>query len=325
MDSEIETDPSDYSDLEFIGMTNPAPPSTLQHRGAIPIKTEVTSTAPLLSRSRLMDPPTIKIEQTSSISASALTAVNAMPSLCGDDDYIESEENDIFHKLKIKKEAMNTDSESSYNPFGGESSDDDNDDEDYIPIISKKRKRSSISSAPIKREDAVFCEICGEAFKSWGPHRRHMNNVHDVERPYICYRCPEGPDRKRYVQRSSLEDHWMRDHEGRRDHKCPQCGKGFYTKHEVKGHLKSHENELCIECDLCGQVFHRYIHYRRHMNNVHGVTKPFVCTECPEGTDRPRYASQAGLNKHIERDHLMIRNFKCPHCPKVRFMKRIFP
>ena len=62
MDSDVETDPSDYFDLEIIGVSNPAPPSTLHRYHEIPIKKEESSPIPLLSR--LLNPPTIKIEQT---------------------------------------------------------------------------------------------------------------------------------------------------------------------------------------------------------------------------------------------------------------------
>merc|ERR1719334_472860 len=91
----------------------------------------------------------------------------------------------------------------------------------------------------------------------------------------------------------------------------------------MRAHRKTHENELNMECEICGEVLNRYIRYRRHMNNVHGVEKAFVCKQCPEGPDRPRYASHSGLNQHIERDHLGIKNHQCPHCPKRFWCKNV--
>merc|ERR1719334_1522880 len=91
----------------------------------------------------------------------------------------------------------------------------------------------------------------------------------------------------------------------------------------MRAHRKTHENELNMECEICGEVLNRYIRYRRHMNNVHGVEKAFVCKQCPEGPDRPRYSSQSGLNQHIERDHLGVKNHQCPHCPKKFWCKGV--
>ena len=116
----------------------------------------------------------------------------------------------------------------------------------------------------------------------------------------------------------------MRDHEKRRDFKCPKCPKDFFDRYSLKSHLKSHENELRLECEICGEISNRYIRYKRHMKEVHGIKQPFVCKQCPEGPDQPRYASQSGLNQHIERDHLMIRRFQCPDCPKKFYEKSVW-
>ena len=75
------------------------------------------------------------------------------------------------------------------------------------------------------------------------------------------------------------------------------------------------------KCEICGEVFNRYCHFKRHMKDIHGVKKPFVCEQCPEGSERSRFARRGCLKRHIERDHLTIRNHQCPHCPKTFFTK----
>merc|ERR1712142_1158271 len=65
-------------------------------------------------------------------------------------------------------------------------------------------------------------------------------------------------------------------HLGVRDHKCTLCPKGFFNKHELNAHLRTHTKEKPFGCKDCSKAFSRPHHLNRHMVSVHGSR----CSRC---------------------------------------------
>ena len=52
------------------------------------------------------------------------------------------------------------------------------------------------------------------------------------------------------------------------------------------------------------------------MVDVHGISKPFVCRQCPEGAQK-RYGSEKGYQFHVQTVHLKVeKKYQCIYCAK---------
>ena len=55
---------------------------------------------------------------------------------------------------------------------------------------------------------------------------------------------------------------------------CSFCAQTFSSKKELTVHIKTaHPKSCCVACQYCGRVLSDADSYRRHLNNVHQVTR----------------------------------------------------
>jgi len=144
-----------------------------------------------------------------------------------------------------------------------------------------------------KHERSHTCGYCGNRF----PERRTLvkhERCHTGEKPYACDQCDF-----RCSSSSSLCQHKRRRHdptESGRKHICEQCGKGFYTRDNLKEHIATHSNTKMFSCYICGKGLKNDSCYRRHMVCVHGLKH--TCELC--GKD---FSSPIGLKHHQRGAH----------------------
>lgn len=144
-----------------------------------------------------------------------------------------------------------------------------------------------------KHERSHTCGYCGNRF----PERRTLvkhERCHTGEKPYACDSCDF-----RCSSSSSLCQHKRRRHdptESGRKHICEQCGKGFYTRDNLKEHIATHSNAKMFSCYICGKGLKNDSCYRRHMVCVHGLKH--TCELC--GKD---FSSPIGLKHHQRGAH----------------------
>lgn len=55
---------------------------------------------------------------------------------------------------------------------------------------------------------------------------------------HVCSQCP-----KKFRTSNTLKMHIAGCHFNERKNKCPECGKGFWSKTDVKRHLRVHERD----------------------------------------------------------------------------------
>ena len=82
----------------------------------------------------------------------------------------------------------------------------------------------------IGKEKNCVCSVCGKAYLEMAFLREHMYS-HADEPQFPCEKCS-----KKFWGRRQLYHHDMSIHEGRRDHICTYCGKGFHTKSRLLRH-----------------------------------------------------------------------------------------
>lgn len=93
----------------------------------------------------------------------------------------------------------------------------------------------------VQKKSNSICGLCGKGYTTSSYLRKHIQTVHDKERPYKCPICHKG-----FSSSSYLKIH-KRTHTGERPFQCTICFRCFTTKSSLKVHMQKHEkNKWCI-------------------------------------------------------------------------------
>lgn len=79
-------------------------------------------------------------------------------------------------------------------------------------------------------------------------------------------------------------------------------------------HMRIHNPEPLVVCQICGRTFTHKVAFVNHMKTVHSDLRPFPCTQC-EKTFKTRQCLRAHSLTHSN-----IRNYMCTLCGKT-FMR----
>ncbi|XP_001361403.3 zinc finger protein 782 isoform X1 [Drosophila pseudoobscura] len=160
------------------------------------------------------------------------------------------------------------------------------------------------------------CHICSRSFafaSQLATHKRSHDEKH-VDKPYICEFCG-----KSFRQKIQLSTHVTAVHTKIRAFKCTMCPKDFFTKRDLKDHVKAHLNIRDKVCDVCQKAFtnanalvkHRHIHRE----------KTLQCTLCST-----RFSERVSLGVHMRRTHKIIKNtLKGAETTNDSLLKHTFP
>lgn len=201
-------------------------------------------------------------------------------------------------------------------------------------------KSIKISKKPKVKRERIFerfeCKDCGKIFESATIYKSHCLKKHGNNRAFGCKQCD-----KKYLDQRNLDIHIRKIHNREINHICKQCKRPFFDKREWRRHSqKCVATYWLIACPICDDAhFQAHTQWRQRilflyfvdinaacfvyadMKKVHGIKQPYVCHQCVDKD--VRYANKAGLDQHIERDHKMVRNFKCSLCPKSFHRKAV--
>lgn len=182
-----------------------------------------------------------------------------------------------------------------------------------------------------------ICHVCGKTMKTKGAIARHIKNVHERRRDWMCDLCP-----KAFLERSVRDDH-RRTHTGECPFVCHTCGKSFKTaaslsmhsklhsdsfphrctycpgkfrwKSQLNGHILTHTGEKRHKCDICGKAFTVKCDLNRHAF-VHSTVKSHYCPICDATFSQKRY-----LTKHVKARHAAPSILKLIKSTDVRIEK----
>lgn len=148
------------------------------------------------------------------------------------------------------------------------------------------------------------CSECGKESSCQSALIAHMR-YHTDEKPFPCSNCE-----KKYRDQGSLKRHVERNHyTGVRERNfiCENCGKGFFSKHDVKIHMRVHTGETPYACSECPKQFTQASALLRHKKH-HSGEKPHICTTCTK-----RFGTKEQLRKHMS-VHTDDKNYSCSIC-----------
>ena len=210
-----------------------------------------------------------------------------------------------------------------------------------------RRKDQLRAHVQTHNENKLPCEFCGKQFADGNKMKRHISEVHEKKKNFMCNTCGRC-----FARKDKLRSHEATHRPG--DFKpflCEQCGKGFTRQEQVNRHKKicgrakskkrvmleelaeDHPEreimELALElgiedleknpetgkyhCMACSHQFRhkRYIaeHYARN-HREENLRLPYNCDECGMG-----FKLKKDLLAHLAKPHqesTKKKNFVCP-------------
>lgn len=138
------------------------------------------------------------------------------------------------------------------------------------------------------------CELCASRFLRKHHLERHIQNIHEGQRPWTCDQCGFS-----FHQKPNLERHIMTVHEDQKPFRCNVCDMAFGRKGVLKKHVQMvHENSRKFECEICYIPFGLKSDLKRHVQSVHQKKRPFVCGVCSASFGRRSDLKRHTLSLH---------------------------
>lgn len=170
--------------------------------------------------------------------------------------------------------------------------------------------------------NGLVCPTCDkDAFLRKEQLRFHLQNHHEVKLP--CEFCgklfPEGNKMKRHVSEV---------HEGKKNHKCKDCGKRFARLEKLRAHEYVHMpgDYKPFLCHRCGRGFGRQEHVSRHQKicgKKKNKCKTLFAAEGPISDEEyERVATELGINDDNLEAEPLTNKYPCRKCNKSFRCKR---
>ena len=141
------------------------------------------------------------------------------------------------------------------------------------------------------------CSLCDKSFGDPGASCRHKGHLHSITRPY---HCPDSG--KLFKSKIELKRH-VRIHADAKSHSCRHCSECFTWHSQLVTHLlKSHNEGTWFTCDICQKKFSRGYVLKRHVLS-HKDVKLYASSE-----------DQAATLKSHPIVHSNFKQFCCGKC-----------
>ncbi|XP_072049352.1 uncharacterized protein [Amphiura filiformis] len=217
-----------------------------------------------------------------------------------------------------------------------------------IRQLRKRHMGNTESGAPLERKKAkrapkgtVYpCAKCSTTFSMQKDLIKHYNTVHSLCRPFKCDKCElwfkTNSERTKHIKAVHLNLHKfycsicnrgcssqnkLIEHENihlkdkDRPIKCKYCNKGFPSTKDLKVHVRTHEVETKVQCELCTARFVSFNHsYKCHMKLVHKAHVRYESNKCLLcDKEFGEFKQRPLLMEHMKENHSDM-GFACKEC-----------
>ncbi|XP_013409180.1 zinc finger protein 354C [Lingula anatina] len=147
------------------------------------------------------------------------------------------------------------------------------------------------------------CRECGKTYRRQDLLEAHIQRVHVVDR-HLCHLCV-----KSFKTKQSMKEHINDCHLMKRQFQCGICYKVLASSRVLRRHLALHSGKKPHACPECGKSFNCKQNMRRHRSLVHGETKQIPCSKCGK-----TFRSEDSMKAHVRKIHEHASTYKCPLC-----------
>lgn len=187
-----------------------------------------------------------------------------------------------------------------------ENSEQHNDNSDKSSDKSEENQPADATGDRKSDPNSKTCCQCGVTFNTKYLLKRHVKNVHALEKNYKCDTCGQ-----KFASPVYLSAH-KKYHLGERHYICSTCGKGYITASDLYHHEKIHANKRAYRCEKCPKAFNTSSDLHKHRICVHVDRSQwkYVCEHCQR-----RFPLKTNLDTHVK-THTGERNFACHLCSR---------
>ncbi|CAB3379901.1 Hypothetical predicted protein [Cloeon dipterum] len=159
----------------------------------------------------------------------------------------------------------------------------------------------------IPRKPGFSCLHCKKYCRTWADCSAHLWKSHKTDlRRFVCDIC-----NSKFTKRFMMINHFKK-HLGIYSYACTLCGKKFSQNSQLKQHKLTHipvsDRPTKKDCPICFNTYVDHRSLRKHIHEVHGTEKSYVCPTCDF-----RANGAAALRSH-QRSHLTEKSLKCDQC-----------
>ncbi|RXG72018.1 PR domain zinc finger protein 15 [Armadillidium vulgare] len=149
------------------------------------------------------------------------------------------------------------------------------------------------------------CSKCEYKTKKKMHYIRHVKNVHENVRPFICQVCGDA-----FKRQDSLRQHqFIHSREAKTEARfqCEVCNKVFRSANYLREHMLTHSNVRSFLCEICGASFKTRPVHRNHMKVVHSQILQATCKICGK-TFSTKYSLKRHVLQHENRYVVQLKN-----------------
>ncbi|XP_037796053.1 zinc finger protein 286A-like [Penaeus monodon] len=131
---------------------------------------------------------------------------------------------------------------------------------------------------------------------------RHIKNVHQNHRPFLCDICG-----KAFKRQDALKQHHVTHYQSMSSGRSGQIGPYGFVCHicqkvcrsaaYLKEHMATHSEERSFLCEVCGASFKTRSVQRNHVQTIHRRPRSFTCPSC-EKKFNTKYALRRHMKQH---------------------------
>ncbi|KAG0720955.1 Zinc finger protein 497 [Chionoecetes opilio] len=135
---------------------------------------------------------------------------------------------------------------------------------------------------------------------------RHIKNVHQNYRPFLCDICG-----KAFKRQDALKQHHVSHYQsltpghsgpvGPYGFVCHICQKVCRSAAYLKEHMATHSEERSFLCEVCGASFKTRSVQRNHVQTIHRRPRAFTCTACDK-----KFNTKFALRRHMKQHDISI-------------------
>ncbi|XP_045119882.1 zinc finger protein 652-A-like isoform X2 [Portunus trituberculatus] len=134
---------------------------------------------------------------------------------------------------------------------------------------------------------------------------RHIKNVHQNYRPFLCDICGKAFKRQDALKQHHVSHYQNLAQVGPYGFVCHICQKVCRSAAYLKEHMATHSEERSFLCEVCGASFKTRSVQRNHVQTIHRRPRAFTCVTCDK-----KFNTKFALRRHMKQHGSSIQDIE---------------